>query len=83
VAHRAGTGVSPAEKSPRRAKLGAARPGKERAKTEVLEEGLGRLVVDLPASIYRKMKIRCAERGITLKAYLLELLAENGIGKEE
>jgi predicted DNA binding CopG/RHH family protein len=54
-------------------KLGVTRPKTSAAKTQ-LEEGLGRLVVDLPAPLFRQMKIHVATRGITMKAYLIELL---------
>jgi len=43
------------------------------------QEGVKRLVVDLPISKHIQLKQRAAERGISMKAYVLELL-QNGAG---
>jgi hypothetical protein len=55
------------------------RPSKRAAKTAALEEGIERIAVDVPAPLYRAVKVRCIERKLSLKAYLLELLAKDGI----
>jgi hypothetical protein len=46
-----------------------------------LQEGKGdaRLIVSMPQELHRNLKIRCAERGITIRAYMLSLLEADGI----
>lgn len=46
---------------------------------ELAESG-GRLVVNLTPSIHRRLKVRCAERGITIRSYLMALLEADGLG---
>lgn len=43
------------------------------------KEGAQRLAVDLPVSKHQKLKLRAAERGISVRDYILELLARDGI----
>lgn len=43
------------------------------------QEGTKRLVVDLPISKHRKLKQTAAERGVTIKALVLELLSMRNI----
>lgn len=38
-----------------------------------------RLVAEVPARIHQAVKMRCVERGIEIREYLLELLAKDGI----
>jgi len=42
-------------------------------------EGTKRLVVDLPISKHRQLKQKAAERGVSVKALVLELLSQQGI----
>ncbi len=42
-------------------------------------EGTKRLVVDLPVSKHRALKQAAAERGVSVKAVVLELLSQRGI----
>ena len=39
-----------------------------------------RLIVAMPQEVHRSLKIRCAERGITIRSYMLSLLKADGIG---
>lgn len=77
MARRRGARVSAARKGG--GGMSLERPSKRAAKTAALEEGIERLAVDVPAPLYRAVKVRCIERGLSLKAYLLELLAKDGI----
>lgn len=45
-------------------------------------EAPARLSVDVPPAVLRALKIRAIGRGITLREYVLELLAKDGIGGE-
>jgi hypothetical protein len=38
-----------------------------------------RLVAEVPIGIHKQVRIRCMERGILVRDYLLELLARDGI----
>jgi hypothetical protein len=38
-----------------------------------------RLVADVPAHIHQEVRIRCMERGILVRDYILQLLAKDGI----
>jgi plasmid stability protein len=39
-----------------------------------------RLAVDLPEQLHRQLKARAAERGSSIRDYILELLRKSGIG---
>lgn len=41
--------------------------------------GESRLIVSMPVHLHRSLKIRCAERGITIRAYMLSLLEADGL----
>jgi hypothetical protein len=60
------------------------RPSKDNAAVKPMiltppQEGTKRLVVDIPISKHMKLKQLAAERGISVKALVLELL-QNGAG---
>ena len=38
-----------------------------------------RLVVNMPEALHRKVKLRAVERGITIREYVLALLANDGL----
>ncbi len=38
-----------------------------------------RIVADVPEPIHRQVKLRCIDRGIEIRDYVLELLAKDGI----
>jgi len=38
-----------------------------------------RLAVNLPATLHRQIKIRAAQRGVSIRDYILMLLAKDGI----
>jgi len=38
-----------------------------------------RLVADVPEATHRAVRLRCAQRGIQIRDYLLELLRKDGI----
>ncbi len=38
-----------------------------------------RLVVSLPANVHRALKLRAVERGMTIRAYVLEVLEGEGL----
>ena len=65
--------------------LGLARPSSAsssptaRAAAAKLEEGEARLVVNVPEGLHRKVKMRAVERGISIREYVLELLAGDGL----
>jgi hypothetical protein len=42
--------------------------------------GESRLIVSMPAKLHRELKVRCAERGITIRSYMLSLLEADGLG---
>ena len=48
-------------------------------KTEVVDEPQKRLVADVPERIHRLVRMRCIERNILIRDYILELLAKDGI----
>lgn len=56
------------------------RPSKAKsAKAARLEEGEARLVVNLTPRVHKAIKLRALERGLTVRAYIHELLAKDGI----
>lgn len=38
-----------------------------------------RIVADVPEHVHRQMRMRCLERGILVRDYILELLARDGV----
>ena len=46
----------------------------------VLAGGDKRIVADVPERIHRALRLRCLERGISVREYILELLGKEGIG---
>ena len=44
-----------------------------------LGEGEKRIVADVPEHIHRKVRLKCLERGVLVRDYVLELLAKDGI----
>ncbi len=38
-----------------------------------------RIVAEVPESVHRQVRLRCFERGILVRDYILELLAKDGI----
>ena len=44
-----------------------------------IEEGDARLVVNMSPVLHRKLKIRAVERGVTMRDYVLQLLAADGL----
>lgn len=42
-------------------------------------KGETRLAVNLPTALHRQLKRRAAERGISIRQYIIELLARDGI----
>jgi hypothetical protein len=60
--------------------LSTKRPTKETAKA-VAKIGTAekRIVADVPEHIHRQVRLRCLERGILVRDYVLELLARDGV----
>ena len=52
------------------------RPTRESAATLEAE---ARLAVNLPVHLHRQLKARAAEQGSTIRDYILELLAKDGV----
>ncbi len=65
--------------------LSLRKPSRERsekrtkAAAEKLGEGEKRIVADVPEQIHRQVRLRCMERGILVRDYILELLQKDGI----
>jgi hypothetical protein len=38
-----------------------------------------RIVAEVPENVHRQVRLRCFERGILVRDYILELLAKDGI----
>ena len=61
------------------------KPGREREEQAVelaalrLAGGGKRIVADVPERIHRMVKMRCLERGMLVRDYILELLARDGL----
>lgn len=61
------------------------KPSREKTQSDVekaaarLREGDKRIVADVPEHIHRQVRLRCMERGVLVKDYVLELLAKDGI----
>jgi hypothetical protein len=50
-----------------------------KAVAAALAEGEKRIVADVPERIHRQVRLRCLERGVLVRDYILELLAKDGI----
>jgi hypothetical protein len=50
-----------------------------KAAAERLGDGEKRIVADVPEQIHRQVRLRCLERGVLVRDYVLELLAKDGI----
>jgi hypothetical protein len=50
-----------------------------KAASEKLGDGEKRIVADVPERIHRQVRMRCLERGVLVRDYVLELLAKDGI----
>jgi hypothetical protein len=65
--------------------LSLKKPSRERSekRTKAAAEKLGdvekRIVADVPERIHRQVRMRCLERGVLVRDYVLELLAKDGI----
>jgi hypothetical protein len=61
------------------------KPSRERsekrakAAAEKLGDGEKRIVADVPEHIHRQVRVRCLERGVLVRDYVLELLAKDRI----
>ena len=61
------------------------KPGREREERAVEREAQRlagadkRIVADVPARIHRQLKMRCLERGVLVRDYILDLLARDGL----
>jgi hypothetical protein len=58
------------------------RPARQRVADDPAAEGEGRILADIPMRYYRRVKVSCAERGISMKAFVLELLDGAGYGDQ-
>ena len=65
--------------------LSVKRPSRERsekrakAAAEKLGGGEKRIVADVPEHIHRQVRVKCLQRGVLVRDYILELLAKDGI----
>jgi hypothetical protein len=65
--------------------LSLKKPSKERSEKRTkaaaakLGEGEKRIVADVPERVHRQLRVRCLERGVLVRDYILELLARDGI----
>jgi hypothetical protein len=50
-----------------------------KAAAERLGDGEKRIVADVPEQSHRQVRLRCLERGVLVRDYILELLAKDGI----
>jgi hypothetical protein len=50
------------------------RPKEPRPRT-----GTKRVLADVPEHVWREVRIRCLQRGVLMRDYVLELLAKDGI----
>ena len=44
-----------------------------------LGEGEKRIVADVPEHIHRLVRVKCLQRGVLVRDYILDLLAKDGI----
>jgi hypothetical protein len=65
--------------------LSLKKPSRERSEKRVrsaaekLGDGEKRIVADVPEHVHRQLRVRCLERGVLVRDYILELLAKDGI----
>ncbi len=65
--------------------LSVRRPSRERsemrakAAAEKLGGGEKRIVADVPEHIHRQVRVKCLQRGVLVRDYILELLAKDGV----
>lgn len=57
------------------------RRGREFLGRSAKNDGVARLAVNLPVAMHRQLKIRAAERGISIRDYIIALLRKDGIGR--
>jgi hypothetical protein len=50
-----------------------------KAAAEKLGDGEKRIVADVPEHIHRQVRVKCLQRGVLVRDYVLELLARDGI----
>ena len=50
-----------------------------RAAADKLGTGEKRIVADVPERIHRQVRVKCLQRGVLVRHYILELLAKDGI----
>jgi hypothetical protein len=50
-----------------------------RTAADKLGEGEKRIVADVPEHIHRQVRVKCLQRGVLVRDYILELLAKDGI----
>ena len=65
--------------------LSLKKPSRERsekrakAAADKLGTGEKRIVADVPERIHRQVRMKCLERGVLVRDYILELLAQDGV----
>lgn len=65
--------------------LSLKKPSRERSekRTKAVAEKPGevekRIVADVPEHIHRQVRVKCLQRGVLVRDYILELLAKDGI----
>ena len=65
--------------------LSLKKPSRERSEkrakdaAEKLGAGEKRIVADVPEHIHRQVRVKCLQRGVLVRDYILELLAKDGI----
>ncbi len=65
--------------------LSLKKPSRERSEkrtkdaAEKLGEGEKRIVADVPERIHRQVRVKCLQRGVLVRDYILELLAKDGV----
>jgi hypothetical protein len=65
--------------------LSLKKPSRERSEkrartaADKLGEGEKRIVADVPERIHRQVRVKCLQRGVLVRDYILELLAKDGI----
>jgi hypothetical protein len=65
--------------------LSLKKPSRERSEKQVkaaaerLGDGEKRIVADVPERIHRQVRVKCLQRGVLVRDYILELLAKDGI----
>ena len=68
--------------------LSLKKPSRERSEkrakdaAEKLGEGEKRIVADVPERIHRQVRVKCLQRGVLVRDYILELLAK-GEGRDQ